>query len=228
MCNKRLALLLLVLISVSLFAGMDTLDEIISQIREGTLSLFTALDSGMITFDEAVKYDLIGDSLIISEMVSVNDENMQVFDGGKEGLPCFRDFTNFSVQSLNGEIPDEVFFKENQLTMINLWCSGSEPDSEDLKGFRNLENRFISPNLKILNLLINEAEYEKIKMLFKDAQENKIENASIDSELFSYEKPGPLSFFVNENGELTDQLIIGMMDEKAYERIIRKLISELE
>lgn len=162
--------------------------------------------------------------------VMVDSEQMEI--ERKERLEKFRevDLHGFSAKDLNDKVVTSDIFKDNEITMINLWvtscssCISEMPTLNKLYENKPLKSNVISicvdsgESLKALRNAKKIAAKEKIKFL------TLVPDEVLESKLTDMVHCFPTTVFVDKKGCIVGEPFTGCVSEDKYKEEIEKRI----
>lgn len=136
------------------------------------------------------------------------------------------DLTGFSAKTLSGEIVTSDYFKEYDITMINLWATYCNPCIKEMPEIAKLyKNRPEKSN--IISICIgSEKDEEDAKLasqIMKDANaefQTLIPDEKLAKTLISQISVVPTTVFVDRHGKVIGEPILGAQSAEEYEKAI--------
>lgn len=135
--------------------------------------------------------------------------------------------SKFSAKDLEGnEITNKVF-KDNDLTVINIWGTECPPCIEEMPALQKLQDEFKDKKVKVIGV-VSDKETETAKKIVSTKKVNytniipdeNLENNVVNS--FDYT---PATIFVNSKGEVLDTFIPGSTDFEGFKTIVENILS---
>jgi thiol-disulfide isomerase/thioredoxin len=138
----------------------------------------------------------------------------------------------FRVETLEGEMIDSSFIKENKLTMINVWTTWCGPCINEMPDLSQLAKEMLPEGVKILSVCVDgKEELETAKEIIKDSGGGftvVIPDDILENNLMPYVDAYPTTLFVDSNGILVGSKIVGAPYEDVAKTYLNEINTRLE
>ncbi len=134
----------------------------------------------------------------------------------------------FNANDLEGNaINSSELFKQNKLTMVNIWGTYCSPCIEEMPELIKLNTEY--KDFAVVGIVIdgNNNEATVISMVEKLGINftNIVPNSEINNKILQYVSAVPTTFFVNSEGLIVGEIIVGA-DIEGYKRNIENLLNQ--
>lgn len=161
-----------------------------------------------------------GDNYQNNEQASVNGE-----DASLDKNPLVGKKLKFKTKDLNGNVVDENVFKENEVTILNLWSVNCGPCVKELPELDRLSKEF-KGKVKVLGI-VGDFEKEDAKEIVKSKKvsyPNLIVNKELEEQVTKHFDYVPVTLFVDKDGKVIDTFIPGGSDYNGFKSIVESII----
>ncbi|MCT4508301.1 MAG: TlpA family protein disulfide reductase [Tepidibacter sp.] len=153
------------------------------------------------------------------------DESIDEF--GKNPLSK-KVISNFSAKDLEGnEITNEIF-KENDLTVINIWGTECPPCIEEIPELQKLQDEVKDKKVKVIGV-VGDKDIEAAKKILSTKKANYtniIPDENLEKEVVYNFDYIPATIFVNSKGEVLDTFIPGATNFESIKTIVENILSD--
>ncbi len=133
----------------------------------------------------------------------------------------------FSAKDLEGnEITNKVF-KDNDLTVINIWGTECPPCIEEMPELQKLQDEFKDKKVKVIGI-VSDKETEAAKKILstkKVSYTNIIPDGNLEKEVVNNFDYTPATIFVNSKGEVLNTFIPGVTDFENFRTTVENILS---
>ncbi|RDY23348.1 TlpA family protein disulfide reductase [Romboutsia maritimum] len=140
---------------------------------------------------------------------------------------------SFKSKTLKGKDIDSSIFKENKLTMINIWGTSCMPCIDEMPELEKLSKEVKSNNVNVIGIVADATDDEN-KALAKeivDKKEAKFDNITPDKNLSKWimenVKGTPTTIFVDKDGKIVGNALVGTASKEEYKAQIEKVLGQL-
>ncbi len=133
----------------------------------------------------------------------------------------------FSLTTLLGDAIDDAYFSEHKLTMVNYWATWCGPCVGEIPDLIAIADEYAEKGFAILGVLFADEDIEGAKSFMTSSGVNyPVVNAEgvfaeLGQEFFSI----PTTFFVDENGRIITEPVVGSRTGDDWKAIIDGLLS---
>ncbi|MCT4618414.1 MAG: TlpA family protein disulfide reductase [Marinisporobacter sp.] len=149
----------------------------------------------------------------------------------EDALKTHKTFPTFKTKDINGKDISSNIFKENKLTMINIWGTFCGPCISEMPDLQELYKEVKKENVNIIGIIGdakgNEETAKDIIAKTKVSYINILPNAVIQNEFLKDISAYPTSIFVDEKGNIVGEPIIGARSKDDYRKVIMKTLENL-
>jgi thiol-disulfide isomerase/thioredoxin len=138
----------------------------------------------------------------------------------------------FSTQDLNGEAIDNSIFAEQKLTMINIWATFCRPCIEELPDLQKM-SQDMPKGTQLISIVGDAVDEEHLKLARQIARDTGVSFTSLvpdkslqqylDDNLTAY----PTTIFVDSNGKMVGEPIIGRQDMSIYKKVLNDRLAQV-
>jgi thiol-disulfide isomerase/thioredoxin len=143
----------------------------------------------------------------------------------------------FSTVDIDGNAVDSNIFAENKLTMVNVWATFCPPCIEEIPHLAKLDEEI--EGFQVLGVLgdagtkdvqdpNNVALGQEIAEKSGAAYPSVLPDDTITAMLMNYITAFPTSFFVDQEGQIVGQAIVGSMSYDDWKKVIEQKLAEGE
>jgi len=143
----------------------------------------------------------------------------------------------FSTVDIDGNAVDSNIFAENKLTMVNVWATFCPPCIEEIPHLAKLDEEI--EGFQVLGVLgdagtkdvqdpNNVALGQEIAEKSGAAYPSVLPDDTITAMLMNYITAFPTSFFVDQEGQIVGQAIVGSMSYDDWKKVIEQKMAEVE
>lgn len=143
-------------------------------------------------------------------------------------------FKNMEATDIEGNKVDSSIFSGKKLILINMWATGCKPCIDEIPILDKLNKEYENKGVAIKGLLITfgeESEVEVAKNILEKAQstyQQIIPSKSMEKNKVLSDISGfPSTYFVDENGNIVDQ-IDGSADYEGWKERIEEVLKKVE
>lgn len=166
-----------------------------------------------------------------SDPIVLTPEELKASNEEQIALYSNIDLTGFSTTSLTGESVSSDYFKDYDLTMINLWTTTCSPCIDEMPGIAKLYDtrpegsNIISICVDTVNdkQEINKKSFEFAAKVMKDSGADfitLIPDKSLQESLTNRTNIFPTTIFVDRDGKVVGEPHLGSTTEEAYRKAI--------
>ncbi|MCM1992213.1 TlpA family protein disulfide reductase [Oceanirhabdus seepicola] len=180
-------------------------------------------------FEESIKYiEELKKSIKLSKPMTSEDK-MKEKMGENAGV-------RFETKTVQGNAIDSSIFKENKITMINVWSTTCGPCKAEMPELQELYEQIKSENLdvNIIGLVTDAVDDETIELAKKILEvkgvefDNIIPDEKIKTEVLTWIQGTPTTIFVDSEGNIIDEPIIGAIGKEKYNQEILDKLNQAE
>jgi len=135
----------------------------------------------------------------------------------------------FDSKTTNGEKIDSSIFKDNKLTMINVWATYCSACIKEMPDLQALYEEYKDKDVNIIGVVADANNADKVQLAQKILKgsgvtfDNILPSDTLRDSLLNDVNTYPTTIFVDSNGNVVGQPILGA-STAAYEREINKLL----
>ncbi|GEM_PF-3523228 len=140
----------------------------------------------------------------------------------------------FTLNDIEGDsYKSSDIFKDNKLTMINIWGTLCTPCIKELPELQELSEELSSKGINIIGLVGDVSGEENMEDAIAIVKKKKVEflnlvpDDAIRETLLSKIKGYPVTIFVDSNGNLIGETIVGARSKDEYKSIAEKVFDTL-
>lgn len=159
---------------------------------------------------------------------TVNESNIKE-ESLEENLLAGSELIGFNTKDVYGNDVDENIFKNNELTILNLWGTFCGPCIDEMPDLEKISNEYEDKNVKVLGIVIDDPSAEDaVKLLEKlgVTYTNIFPDEKLKELVTSKFDYVPVTLFVDSDGKVLKTFIAGSEDRETFKRIIDKIIEE--
>lgn len=141
----------------------------------------------------------------------------------------------FTLNDIEGDsYKSSDIFKDNKLTMINIWGTLCTPCIKELPELQELSEELSSKGISIIGLVGDVSGEENMEDAIAIVKKKKVEflnlvpDDAIRETLLSKIKGYPVTIFVDSNGNLVGETIVGARSKDEYKSIAEKVFDTLK
>lgn len=141
----------------------------------------------------------------------------------------------FTLNDIEGDsYKSSDIFKDNKLTMINIWGTLCTPCIKELPELQELSEELSSKGINIIGLVGDVSGEENMEDAIAIVKKKKVEflnlvpDDAIRETLLSKIKGYPVTIFVDSNGNLVGESIVGARSKDEYKSIAEKVFDTLK
>lgn len=136
----------------------------------------------------------------------------------------------FNATDLQGQPVTESIFKDNKLTMLNLWGTFCGPCIKEMPDIEKLQNRYRDRNVLVLGVVVDRdlAAARRIVSTQKAAYTSIIPDSSLESSVVSAFDYVPATIFIDASGSVLNPMVSGSNSFEGYSVVIESLLKEME
>lgn len=140
----------------------------------------------------------------------------------------------FKAKTLEGKEIDSSIFKENKLTMINVWATFCGPCREEMPDIQKLYEEVKKDNINVIGIIADTPDDENQQLAKnilkkKDVKfDNIIPDETIKNGLLKDTTSMPTTFFVDSNGNIIGDFIIGSHSKEDYKKEINNRLAKMK
>lgn len=141
----------------------------------------------------------------------------------------------FTLNDIEGDsYKSSDIFKDNKLTMINIWGTLCTPCIKELPELQELSEELSSKGINIIGLVGDVSGEENMEDAIAIVKKKKVEflnlvpDDAIRETLLSKIKGYPVTIFVDSNGNLIGETIVGARSKDEYKSIAEKVFDTLK
>lgn len=129
---------------------------------------------------------------------------------------------DFKAQNLSGDNVDKTIFKDNEITILNVWSN--KEGHNDLKELQKLYSEVKDEDVNIIGILHNKDETKEAEKTIKSNKVefiNLIPDESLEANLLNEVGELTTTIFVNSKGEIVGDSILGPVSLENYKKALR-------
>ncbi|MDY3947379.1 MAG: TlpA disulfide reductase family protein [Ezakiella sp.] len=145
-------------------------------------------------------------------------------------------FPKFSAKDFSGNDVDESIFKNNKLTIVNMWFTGCKPCVEEMPYLGELYKKNKDRGVNLIGICADAGSEEYLKTA-KDIMKNAnadftqlvVKDDESNKDMMKFMEgvqAFPSTYIVDENGNIIAGPILGALNEKSNEKEISPIIDE--
>lgn len=154
---------------------------------------------------------------------------MEIYDENK-ALKSIGTISSFKTKDLAGEDVDESVFKENKITMINIWATTCGPCVSEMEDLEKIYNENKDKGFNLIGIVtdgdvaLDDAKFiaEKKGLTFK----NIVAEDVLKKDVLSKISGTPTTLFVDSEGNIVGEPIIGSVGKEAYDKAIESYLDK--
>lgn len=148
-------------------------------------------------------------------------------------------FSDFSTKSLDGKEYTQDVFKDNKLTMVNVWGTFCAPCINEMPDLEKLSKAYAEKGLVIIGIVSDTYDYlkkdnnaEKLKKAEDIVAQagvtytNLLPSESLNQARLNYISTFPTTYFLNEKGEIIGSEYVGSHSYEQWASIVEGLLAE--
>ena len=165
------------------------------------------------------------DSELESEKDTAEDENGDEEDEDKDKVILDPNaFVPFEGVDFDGNTVTDDIFKENELTLINVWGTNCGPCLEEIPYLEEIDEELSEEGFQIIGFLAGGESYKEEAVELLGMLEADYMNLIVPQDVLN--KLGvqyiPTSFLVNSDGKVVEKRIVGALTKERYLEKINK------
>lgn len=155
----------------------------------------------------------------------------------EETGPLLEDMTTLETVDFAGNEVDSSMFKENKLTVLNLWNLGCTPCIDEIPVFEQLNNELAEKGVSIKGVYYNfgdeltEETYKEIYDVLTNAnatyQQLEASESMMESKYFQNIQAFPTTLFIDSEGNVVS-VKAGSNDYEGWKKIIEDVLAKVE
>ncbi|MCY6355689.1 TlpA disulfide reductase family protein [Clostridium sp. ZS2-4] len=141
----------------------------------------------------------------------------------------------FKTKALDGKEADSSIFKDNKLTMVNIWATFCEPCIAEMPDLQKLYEEVKKENINILGIVADtsddEENQELAKRIVKEkgvAYTNIIPDEKLQNGFLKDVSGVPTTIFVDSKGNIIGKPIVGSRGKEEYKKEIQERLKTLK
>ena len=141
----------------------------------------------------------------------------------------------FSAEDLYGNHIDESFFKKSKFTVVNVWATWSDSSRHSLSSIALMSMHCESKGIKVLGIVADSEDKDinlsLAKQLLHDnylSYPNLRNSPEIENKIISCIDSLPVIFFVDRNGNVVGDVLIGRRSENQWIEEVDKMLDKYE
>lgn len=140
----------------------------------------------------------------------------------------------FSTKNLEDKVIDSKLFKDYKLTMINLWATSCGPCKVEMPDIQKLYEEEKVNGINVMGIVADvrdekDTEMKAVAKKIVSEKGVKYENIIADKNLAEYfsevTQAVPTTIFVDSNGKIVGDPVIGMKTKEEYKNIIKQRLN---
>lgn len=147
----------------------------------------------------------------------------------KENNPLAgQSLATFNTVDINENAYTNDDLKDSKLTMINVWATYCPPCLEELPALEKLQDEFKDKDVKIIGLVASE-DLELAKKILSEKNityTNLMPDDALRNQISSAFNFVPVSIFIDEEGNILDEVVAGARDLDGYKEIIENILNK--
>lgn len=141
-------------------------------------------------------------------------------------------FPKFNGKDVNGNPISSDIFKQNKLTLVNVWGTFCGPCLKELPYLQQLQNEMKDKGLNVIGIVSDgeESKEEAIKILKKNNINfiNIMPNKEIKEKLLINLNAVPVTMLVDKEGNIVGEVLVGGRSKEQFETIVEKQLNRLK
>ncbi|MDR3259548.1 MAG: TlpA family protein disulfide reductase [Fusobacteriaceae bacterium] len=149
-------------------------------------------------------------------------------------------FPNFTTSDLDGKQVNQNIFKNNKLTMVNIWGTFCGPCLREMPELGELNKEYSKEGFAIVGIVIDtlnqdgsidKGQVELAKKIVKETKADYLHllpSDDLNEGKLKYVQYIPETVFVDENGNVVGESFIGSRSKKDWIEIIDKYLEEIK
>lgn len=149
-------------------------------------------------------------------------------------------FDNFVTYNTAGQLVDESLFSNAKLTIINIWATYCGPCRVEMPALGELAAEYADDGVQIVGLItdvgdgygrIDEEGLEAVNALVEATGANYphlLRSPDVDAVMLPWVYAVPTTLFVDSEGQLLSEPLVGAQDKEGWQLIIDYFLAELE
>lgn len=151
-----------------------------------------------------------------------------------DGIQGIKNLT-FTTKDIDGNDFDSSFFKNQKLTMVNVWATWCGPCKQEIPEIAQIEGAY-NGDVKVLGIVTDlnvdsskeqEGTLDTAKAILAESNANYMNvkvSPEIDSTIIKFVSAVPITFFVDSNGDVVGELIVGARSLDDFKSTIDSLL----
>ncbi len=159
---------------------------------------------------------------------SVDQTDNQTEATGEENPVAGIDLSDLVIETYDGNEVDKDTFKNNKLTVLNLWATWCGPCVEEMPDLQKVSESYKEKEVQVLGLAIDSSEDEVImlKEQLNITYPLLKENEKVKELLISKFDYVPVTLFVDSDGKILKTFVAGSISEEDLIKQIEGIINE--
>lgn len=172
--------MIILMVSMSVFAERSSLAQVVAEIKAGTLELNVAMGLGDISFDEAVETGLLLKN--VGKTGEIHYAHM-VPGPFSHPLSYYIKIPEFKAMTIDGEEITQEYFKENVLTLVELWGTFCSPCIAKMHTIDAINSKYKDHGFAVLGIVTDGIESADEAKVIVEKKGVKYDNLLANKEL---------------------------------------------
>lgn len=141
----------------------------------------------------------------------------------------------FKTKTINGKDIDNSVFKNNKLTMINIWATYCGPCINEMEDLEKLYLEIKKENVNLIGIVIDTSNNKENQALAKKISDKKgvtfaniIPDEKLINNLLTSVQAVPTTIFVDNKGAIVGKPILGSNSKENYKKAIEERLTSLK
>lgn len=170
------------------------------------------------------------------EFITLREELLEVLKNGEyfepvvKGADLIGTTMHFETTDVDGNpVKSEDIFKENEITMVNIWATWCDPCKGELAGLNEMNARLAENNVAVIGICLDaDTELDTCRSLIRENGVEYLNLLPFDGMMEALELTAfPTSYFVSREGTILRLPFEGApMEMSAYEEVINSLLEK--
>lgn len=140
----------------------------------------------------------------------------------------------FQTVDMNGDTVDETVFADYELTMVNIWGTYCSPCIEEMPDLEELYGELLAENVNVIGVISDvgypirdESVYTESQHIIEETgvtYRNLLPDQVLQSKLLNRTTGVPTTVFVDCEGNVVGDIIVGAQSKLDYRNVIRNLL----
>lgn len=167
--------------------------------------------------------DAVGEKTVETEVESQEDLEETEAEVGPTDVEKFPEFT---LKNMAGEEVTEAIFADYDLTLVNIWGTTCPPCIQEMPELEKLQNDYADKGFKVLGIIAdgNHLAADEIIKALVVTYEHLIPNEDFYHDYLIDIQFVPTTVFVNKQGEIVGETMVGGYDYDTFEETIKSLM----